>query len=81
MAIIQKWGNSQGIRIPKRYLRKIGLDVGDVIEIEIKGNNLILKPVKSIKKPKINIYDLFEKDKDYKTEEYDWQKPQGKEVW
>ncbi|KAA0259353.1 AbrB/MazE/SpoVT family DNA-binding domain-containing protein [Deferribacter autotrophicus] len=81
MAIIQKWGNSQGIRIPKRYLRKIGLDVGDTIEIEIKGNNLILKPVKFSKKPKINIYDLFEKDKDYQTEEYDWQKPQGKEVW
>ncbi|MGA1847631.1 AbrB/MazE/SpoVT family DNA-binding domain-containing protein [Deferribacter abyssi] len=81
MAIIQKWGNSQGIRIPKRYLRKIGLDVGDVIEIEIKGNNLILKPVKSIKRPKISIYDLFEKNRDYQTEEYDWQKPLGKEVW
>ena len=30
---VQKWGNSQGIRLPKKILKDLGIDINDKIEI------------------------------------------------
>ncbi len=32
-ATIQKWGNSQGIRIPKAFLEAVGMGENDLVEI------------------------------------------------
>ena len=32
---IKTWGNSQGIRIPKNILEKLGLHVSDTLQIEV----------------------------------------------
>ena len=32
-ATIQKWGNSQGIRIPKAFLEALGMKENDVVEL------------------------------------------------
>jgi len=40
-AIISKWGNSKGIRIPKPYLKDLGLEENDVVDIEVKNNMTI----------------------------------------
>ena len=44
-ADIIKIGNSKGIRIPASLLKQCGID--KKVEIEIRHNNIILKPVKS----------------------------------
>ena len=78
MIEITKWGNSQGIRIPKKYLKQLGLKVGNKVELRIENGNLIIIPMREKKKPKIDINELF---KGYiKTEEYNWGKV-GKEIW
>ena len=43
-AQIAKWGHSLAVRIPAACARKIGLRVGDAIEIETVGNELRLVP-------------------------------------
>lgn len=41
---IKKWGNSQGIRIPKNILDSLQMHEGDIFEIESVDQGLLLKP-------------------------------------
>lgn len=56
---VQKWGNSQGIRLPKKILKDLGIDINDKIEISSNDGEIILRKVKKY----IDLDDLF---KDYK---------------
>ena len=44
-AIVQKWGNSQGIRIPKYILEEVGLKINDKVEFENSNGKIIIKKV------------------------------------
>lgn len=76
---IQKWGNSQGIRIPKFILEQINLDANSNVSITVKDDSIIIK--KAAEKHKT----LAERFADYTGEtpsgEYDWGEPQGEEIW
>ena len=56
---VQKWGNSQGIRLPKKILKDLGIDINDKIEISLNDGEIILRKVKKY----IDLDDLF---KDYR---------------
>ena len=76
---IQKWGNSQGIRIPKILLETIKWSENELITIEIEDGKLIIEKAKEKRK---NIKELFADYKDdYQPEEIDWGKPEGEEIW
>lgn len=78
---IQKWGNSQGIRIPKYVLDQIHWNTDEVVDIEIQDNTIVLKK----KVTDYPIIDLEKKFTEYLGEipsgEFDWGKPQGEEIW
>ncbi len=77
--IINKWGNSQGLRFPKEFLNKINISVGMSVKAEYVDGKIIIEPVHTPKK--FNIKELVKKiPKDYKPEEYDWG-IKGKEEW
>ena len=40
---IQKWGNSQGIRIPKLFLEALGIRENDHVEIERVDDSIIIR--------------------------------------
>jgi len=81
LAKIQKWGNSQGIRITKALLSDAQINVGDDVNIAVKEGSLIVTPAPKTRK-KYNLKDLVAKiPKEYKSGETDWGKPAGKEVW
>ncbi|AWK14212.1 AbrB/MazE/SpoVT family DNA-binding domain-containing protein [Candidatus Fukatsuia symbiotica] len=80
---IKKWGNSNGIVIPALFLKKIGVSVGQELDLEIKDGTLVLTP-----KPKR--YTLAELIKQcdasapLETEESVWgddHSPVGEEIW
>ena len=76
---IQKWGNSQGIRIPKRILNDLQWQLDENIEIIAEDNNIIIKKAVSGKK---NIDKLFANyEGTYKPVDIDWGHTQGKEIW
>jgi antitoxin MazE len=80
-AKIQKWGNSQGLRITKALLADACINVGDDVNITVKEGTLIVTPAQRIRK-KYNLKDLVEKiPEGYQVKETDWGKPVGKEVW
>ncbi|MDR0218216.1 MAG: AbrB/MazE/SpoVT family DNA-binding domain-containing protein [Enterobacteriaceae bacterium] len=41
---IKKWGNSQGIIIPTHILNKIGLKIGEALDIQVDSGKIILTP-------------------------------------
>lgn len=76
---IQKWGNSQGLRLAKNILEDASLNVGDEVDIKVKEGIIIIAPSKLIR-GKHRIENLIaEIPADYGTEEVDWGKPVGRE--
>lgn len=76
-AIIKKWGNSLGIRIPKFMAKELSLKDGSSVEIEDKEGQIIIYP-----KNKINLNDLLQKiNKTNIHKEIEINSPIGKEIW
>ena len=78
---IQKWGNSQGIRLPKTLLELLKWENNDKLEIIVENENIRIKKINSSKKRK-NIKELFTNyEREYEVQEIDWGEPEGKEIW
>jgi len=81
LAKIQKWGNSQGLRLTKNLLEDAQLDVGDEVDVSVKNGVMIVKPAKRIR-GRHNLKDLVARiPQNYETGEVDWGEPVGKEIW
>ena len=81
VATIQKWGNSQGIRIPKRLLDSLQWQQGERIILSAKNKKLLIE--KAPTNQHKNIKELFKgfNPDNYNPSEIDWGKPVGDEVW
>ena len=78
---IQKWGNSQGIRIPKMLLDSVNWSENEQIVIIADNGKLVIEKAKEHKRK--NIKELFKdyKEEDYEPIEIDWGEPKGEEIW
>jgi len=78
---VQKWGNSQGVRLSKELLSDVQIDIGDAVDVAVRDGALVVTPVRRVR----GGHDLKELvrriPKDYKPEEIDWGPPVGREVW
>jgi len=80
-AKIQKWGNSQGLRLAKNLLADAQLGVGDEVDISVKDGIMIVTPAKKIR-GRHKLRDLVARiPEKYQTSEIEWGEPVGKEVW
>ena len=77
---IQKWGNSQGIRIPKHMLEELAWSDSETVDISVADGKIIIERI--IPSGRKNIKELFEGFKGkYEPSEFDWGKSSGREVW
>jgi antitoxin MazE len=76
-AVIKKWGNSLGIRIPSLIVRELALKDGSFIDINEKGKMIIIKPVKKNKLSEM--LSAINEQNIYK--EIETGGPAGKEIW
>ena len=78
-ARLQKWGNSDGIRIPSNLLKLIDLKTNDKVDLNYEDNKII------ISKPKKEKISLEEKFKEYHgknlSKDFEWDEARGKEIW
>lgn len=76
---VQRWGNSQGLRLTKALLNEAGIHVGDEVNVSVQNGRIIVEPVSRRK------YDLetllSQMPEEYQPEELDWGPPTGKEIW
>lgn len=78
---IQKWGNSQGLRIAKHLLADAHIHIGDEVEVELKDGNIIISPLHKIR-GQYKLKDLVAQiPADYIVSEVDWGGPVGREDW
>jgi antitoxin MazE len=78
---IQKWGNSQGLRLSKILLSEADIDVGDAVDVAVHNGALIVTPVRRVRGGH-DLHDLVRRiPKGYKPGELDWGSPVGREVW
>ena len=78
---IQKWGNSQGVRIPKYLLDAVKMTTDDEIDIRAEGDMLIIEKAKPVAARK-TIKELFaDYDGEYTPGEIDWGDKVGNEEW
>ena len=76
---IQKWGNSQGVRIPKMLLDAVKWSENEEVTITVYDGKLIIEKAKTEKESIMELFENYEEE--YTPEEVDWGKPEGKEVW
>jgi len=78
---LQKWGNSQGLRIAKNLLDEARISVDDEVEVTVQDGEIIVRPVTR----RQGRYDLrklvAQMPDDYEPREEDWGAPAGKEAW
>jgi antitoxin MazE len=78
---IQKWGNSQGLRLAKRLLEDAHISVGDDVDVTAREGLIVIAPVRRVR-GKRNLQELVSRiPKNYKAGELDWGEPVGREVW
>lgn len=79
-ATISKWGNSQGLRFPKKVLEELNLSIGDKVKFLIQNDKIVLEPIKKTRK-KYDINELVKRiPKDYKPYE-EFNGKSGIEEW
>jgi antitoxin MazE len=76
--IINRWGNSLGVRIPLPVANELGFKIGTVVEVTIEDGRAVISPVKK----KYTLAELLEGvTPDLIEGEYDWGQPVGNEAW
>lgn len=77
MITLEKWGDSQGIILPKFMLDELGWNEGDELSISKDRDRIIIEKHNKRK----SIVELFDGYKDdYKPEEIDWGEDRGIEI-
>jgi antitoxin MazE len=78
---IQKWGNSQGLRLSRQLLADAAMDVGDEVDVAVREGTLVITPARRVR----GGHDLRELvlriPPDGAPAEVDWGPPAGDEVW
>lgn len=92
-ATLSKWGNSQGVILPKALCDLAGISIGDKLDLKATSTGIEIKPCSRTYRrvKKLSAYDLFANwEGEYVCppdlagetgKECNWGKPVGKEMW
>ena len=76
-AVVRKWGNSLGIRIPNLIVRELSLKDGSHVDINDRGKEIIITPIQKNK-----LSEMLNAINDQNLHaEIDTAGPVGKEIW
>ena len=78
---VQKWGNSQGLRVSKEMLDKAQISLGDEVQVSVRNGRIIVEPLTKVR-GRYQLNELLAKiPKKHRPEEIDWGSPVGTEAW
>ena len=76
---LQKWGNSNGIRIPNTLLKALNLKTNDKVNIIQEDDKIVIS---KSNKNKISLKERFEKyNRENLAKDFEWDEPIGREIW
>jgi antitoxin MazE len=77
---VQRWGNSQGLRLTKQVLDTADIDVGDEVQVIPREGQILIKRLK--RRRKFDLAELVSRmPRGYKVQEESFGKPVGREEW
>ena len=77
-AKLAKWGNSQGVRIPKSVLQQARFREDEELNLVAAEGCITIRPLRS----KLTLESLVKQiTPENRHEELDWGPPAGKEIW
>jgi antitoxin MazE len=78
---IQKWGNSQGLRLAKQVLEDAHLAVGDDVDVTARDGLIVIAPARRVRGRR-SLKELVSRiPRGYNVAETDWGEPAGREAW
>ena len=86
-ATIQRWGNSNGLRIPKALLESMGIRENDRVELTQSDDTIIIRKAASVPHRTLEerLTAFYGKPVDQieriQSQEITWGKPEGSEAW
>lgn len=89
-ATLVRWGNGQGVNIPKSVCDLLGMSVGDVLTLTVSNGGVTLTPTRHRRSGRYTASQLFEgwegeyappEDMTSCGSEISWGGPVGNEVW
>ena len=83
-ARLQKWGNSDGIRIPSSFLKSLNLKTNDKVELVQQEDTIIIsKPKKKhlTLEERIEMFEKLSDNEKGNIASYDWGEDLGKEIF
>lgn len=75
---IGQWGNSLAFRIPKHLVEELALKPNDSVECRVEAGRLVIEPIREL--PRRTLDELLAEMVE-PSEEVDWGRPAGEEVW
>lgn len=76
---IQKWGNSFAVRLPKAITKKLRIGAGTKVRVNADKRRIVIQQVP---KKRETLEDLVARiTPETRHQEFQWGKPQGKEIW
>lgn len=76
---LQKWGNSLGVRLPKRLAEDLNIESGSEVDIKVVKGRLVLTPILP---KRLDLDDLLSKvSRSNMHHEVDFGPRRGREVW
>jgi antitoxin MazE len=76
-AVVKKWGNSLGIRIPNLIVREFSLKDGSFVDINDTGDEIVIKPIQ-----KNTLMEMLDSINEKNLHEaIETVGPVGKEIW
>ena len=77
--MIQQWGNSLALRIPKAFAHQARVKKGSAVTLSVEKGRMVMKPLRH---RKYTLEELVCKiTPKNRHPETDWGKPMGKEIW
>ena len=78
---VQKWGNSQGLRLSKEVLTDAEIAVGDTVDVVVREGTIVVTPLRRVR-GRYDLRELVSRIPEHdEPEELDWGPPVGREVW
>jgi len=79
---VQKWGNSQGLRLAKQVLEETHISIGDPVDVSARDGVIVIAPIRKSVRAGLSLQELVSRiPKNYKPEEVEWGEPAGREAW
>jgi antitoxin MazE len=75
--MIQQWGNSRAVRIPKDLANKLGFAIGREVELVDASGNLVIRPIR--RRSRYKLADLLKTCKGKRHPDH-WSQPMGDEL-